>query len=154
MLFRLTFALNMLLIALVFNAQGEAQKSANKLTTQQLLDPIWIEKRLAKVGIKKLIADYKDRKEPNVSIVRDALVLSRSILEKHPDALRNQLQGRLVSYKEAALKPFQILPSNGVQIALQTPTMFQSGHPRFHLFQPSCGPRKFTPGATGFTSVG
>ncbi|VAX39435.1 High-affnity carbon uptake protein Hat/HatR [hydrothermal vent metagenome] len=127
----------LVLIVSVYPARAKPTVSIKQFTSQQLLNPHWIEQRLAKVGIKKLIADYQDRKEPNVSIVRDALVLSQTILEKHPEALRNQLQGRLVSCDNVALKAFQTLPANSVQLALQSPTLQQAGDARLHLLTSS-----------------
>ncbi len=124
----------LVLIVSVYPARAEPTVSIKQFTTQQLLNPNWIEKRLAKVGIKKLIADYKDHKESNVVTVRDALVLSQTIIEKHPEALRHQLQGRLVTYKNIALKPFQILPTGkGGQLYLQSATLTQAGDPRMQL---------------------
>ena len=93
LLFILCIALNANVSAETFDTPAV---TAEKITTKQLLNPDWMEQRLKEVGIEKLIAEYSQRKEPDVLIVRDALLLSQSIVEKHPEVLRNQLQGRLV----------------------------------------------------------
>ncbi len=92
------------------NQQGAVVRSA-----ENYLNPAWIEERLSKVGIDKLIEEYKGFPNKDVQTVRRALDLSRHILRQHPEMLRMQLQARLTLHKKS-LPQFQKLPSKGIQI--------------------------------------
>ncbi|VAX37499.1 hypothetical protein MNBD_PLANCTO02-1118 [hydrothermal vent metagenome] len=98
-------------------------------TSQQLLNPNWIEQQLKEIGIDKLITKYEGHQQKEVLLIQSALDLSRHVLREHPEALRSQLQARLVSHKQPLLQPFQKLPANKIQLFAVTPLLDQAGGP-------------------------
>ncbi len=116
-------------ITLLFVSLPLHAEETTSPTSQQLLNPNWIEQQLKEIGVDKLITKYEGHQQKEVLLVQSALDLSRHILRKHPEALRNQLQARLVSRKQLLLKPFQKLPTNKTQLFAVTPLLEQAGGP-------------------------
>ncbi|WP_197995430.1 beta-propeller domain-containing protein [Gimesia algae] len=86
------------------------------------LNPDWIEKRLAQVGIDVLLEEYETEKDPLIQTVQGTLELSQHVLRKNPEALREQLQARLIGRPEPELAVFQQLPKDRVQFRSEWPT--------------------------------
>lgn len=93
----------------------------------EYLNPEWLEQRLEQVGLDKLIEEYRSVDDPNVQAVYSALDLSRHILQDHPEALREQLQARLLNRQEPALAAFQVLPNQRIQFRTEWLTLGQIG---------------------------
>ncbi|VAX38394.1 hypothetical protein MNBD_PLANCTO02-818, partial [hydrothermal vent metagenome] len=103
------------------------QEVSTQPTAQQLLNPDWMEKQLKDVGINQLIEIYDGYPKKEIKLLHSALLLSQYVLREHPEALRSQLQGRLVSHSLPLLKPFQQLPKDQVQIYAITGGLIQAG---------------------------
>ncbi|MDF1744678.1 MAG: SUMF1/EgtB/PvdO family nonheme iron enzyme [Gimesia sp.] len=78
------------------------------VTKPEYLNPSWIEQRLEQVNIDKLLEEYRNVDDPFVQTIGVALDLSQHILRDHPEALREQLQARLLNRQEPELAAFQI----------------------------------------------
>lgn len=118
-----------LLIIILSSTFSLHAAEVTKPTTQQLLNPDWIEKQFKKIGIDQLVALYNGQKQKDVLLVKSALDLSRGVISKHPHALRSQLQARLISHQQPSLQAFQQLPKDHVQIVSLTPLLAQAGGP-------------------------
>ncbi|QDU08123.1 SUMF1/EgtB/PvdO family nonheme iron enzyme [Gimesia aquarii] len=93
----------------------------------EYLNPEWLEQRLEQVGIDKMIEEYQNVKAPDIQAVYSALDLSRHILRDHPEALREQLQARLLNRQEPTLAKFQVLPKQRIRVRSEWPTFNQAG---------------------------
>ncbi len=97
--------------------------------TSEYLNPDWMEKRLAQVGIDDLITEYAGQSNKNVQTIKATLDLSRHVLKDQPEALREQLQARLVNRKEPTFAPFQALPNDRIRFRSEWDTFNQAGGP-------------------------
>ncbi|WP_298867439.1 WD40 repeat domain-containing protein [uncultured Gimesia sp.] len=97
------------------------------VTKPEYLNPSWIEQRLEQVNIDKLLEEYRDIDDPFVQSIRAALDLSQHILRDHPEALREQLQARLLNRLEPELTAFQIFSDQRIHLRSEWPTINQVG---------------------------
>ncbi|QDT92515.1 SUMF1/EgtB/PvdO family nonheme iron enzyme [Gimesia algae] len=95
----------------------------------EYLNPEWIEQRLTSVGVDQIINEYSNSNSLDVQTVKKALQLSRHVLLDNPQAVREQLQARLISQKEPAFTLFQTLPDQQIQIRSSWPSFNQPGGP-------------------------
>ncbi len=95
-------------------------------TDPKYFDPNWIEQRLNQIGIDTLIREYASISNKDVQIIKTTLDLSRDILKRHPEALREQLQARLINQTQPAFAAFQKLPNNRLRFRSEWATFQQS----------------------------
>ncbi len=129
------------------------------------LNPDWIEKRLATVGIFNLINEYFGKGDQDVHTVYQALKLSHDVINLYPQSLRQQLQARLIGFKKPEFEQFQQLPADRVQFRSEWNTFLHpenqpqekikvAHHGRIECVAISANGERLVSGSNGGASLG